>query len=93
MQELQIGGSGSADSDDDGKDENSDDDGDGDDDSERSSLADPIWDQSDDVFRCTACTWEVTDGFCSACMMEFKWNVVRDVLSCLLTTESSLLDQ
>ena len=79
--------SGSADSDD-AKDENSEDD-----DSERGSLSDPIWDQSDDVFRCTACMWEVTDGYCSACMMEFKWNVVGDVLSPQIFTTESSLDQ
>ena len=74
---------------DDGKDEDLDDD---DDDSEGGSLLDPIWDQSDDVFRCTVCTWEVTDGICSACMMEFKWNEVP-LTCCLLgysQTESSL---
>ena len=54
----------------DAEDENSDDD------SERSSLSDPIWDKSDDVFRCSICSWEVIDGFCHACMMEFKWDVV-----------------
>ena len=80
--EFQIG---SADSDDtELEDENLDD----------GSLLDPIWDQSDDVFRCTVCTWEVIDGFCHACMMEFKWNEVRDTLSPqLFTTESSLDDQ
>ena len=52
--------------------------------SEIGSLSDPIWDQLDDVFRCTVCSWEVTDGFCSACKMEFEWDVVRAALSCLL---------
>lgn len=72
--------SGTADSDD-AEDENLDDD------SEKGSLSDPIWDQIDDVFRCTVCSWEVIDGFCHACMMEFKWDVVRDVLSCLVSSD------
>ena len=76
--EIQIGSSGSSDG------ENAElEDEDSDDDSQR-GLSDPIWDQSDDVFRCTVCSWEVIDGFCDACMMAFKWNVVRDVFSCLL---------
>jgi len=62
--------SGSADSDDDDSEGGK---KDSDDDSE-SPLLDAIWDQAEDVFRCTVCTWEVVDGFCQACMMEFKWN-------------------
>ena len=54
-----------------------------DDGSEEGLLLDPIWDQSDDVFRCTVCSWEVTDGLCNACMMEFKWDEVPDMLSLL----------
>jgi len=55
---------------------------------ERGSLLIPIWDQLDDVFRCTVCSWEVTDGFCNICLMEFKWNVVRVILSLLRHSQS-----
>jgi len=41
------------------------------------TLPDPIWDLSDNVFRCTKCSFDVIDGFCHACVTVFRWDVVR----------------
>jgi hypothetical protein len=59
-------------------------------DSETGNLPDPIWDQSDSVFRCSKCSFEVIDGFCHACTMEFRWVLVCSIVSHLVASPSSL---
>lgn len=47
---------------------------------EDASLPDALWDDSDQVERCTECIWEVTDGFCTWCGTEYNLqNVGRSV--------------
>ena len=34
----------------------------------------PIWDSSDQVYRCVECSFEVYNGFCEACLAEYEIN-------------------
>lgn len=36
----------------------------------------PIWDEQDFTFRCIECAWEVVDGLCHSCGIEFDWDDV-----------------
>lgn len=51
-------------------DEDEDEDEDEDGDEELTDLSKPIYDENDDVFRCTNCSWEVVDGLCQVCGKE-----------------------
>lgn len=46
------------------------------DDSDEAEKYVPVWDKEDLTFRCTECAWEVVDGLCHSCGLEFLWDEV-----------------
>lgn len=73
---------------DDGEDENVDEDEDEDEDGdeELTDLSKPIYDENDDVFRCTNCSWEVVDGLCQVCGREHALAEVLTLFNSLLNS-------
>lgn len=73
---------------DDGEDENVDEDEveDEDGDEELTDLSKPIYDENDDVFRCTNCSWEVVDGLCQVCGREHALAEVLTLFNILLNS-------
>lgn len=74
---------------DDGEDENVDEDEDEDVDvDEDEEPSKPIYDENDDVFRCTNCSWEVVDGLCQVCGKEHALAQVLTPFNMVLSTFS-----
>lgn len=77
---------------DDGEDENVDEDEDEDvdvdEDEELTEPSKPIYDENDDVFRCTNCSWEVVDGLCQVCGKEHALAQVLTLFNMVLSTFS-----
>ncbi|KAF8055200.1 hypothetical protein FPV67DRAFT_1436584, partial [Lyophyllum atratum] len=41
---------------------------------DNNGLPEPIYDAAHDTYRCTECAWEIIEGFCEGCQMEFFWD-------------------
>ncbi|KAF5378546.1 hypothetical protein D9615_007074 [Tricholomella constricta] len=42
------------------------------------TLPEPMYDDMDEVYRCTECAWEIVEGICEGCQTEYQWDEQGD---------------